>query len=91
MSTEQSVDVENLDPVTAIRMLAELTFDRHEANPNFSRLVSHENMQQRPVRTAASGFPGLERPVIRMLEKVLDAVAPTASSNATSTPSTSTC
>lgn len=69
--TEQNVDVENLDPVTAIRMLAEFTFDRHEANPTFSRLVSYENMQNAQFVTAASGFPGLERPIIRMLEKVL--------------------
>jgi AcrR family transcriptional regulator len=34
--TEQSIDVDNLDPISAVRRLAELTFDRHEANPNFS-------------------------------------------------------
>jgi TetR/AcrR family transcriptional regulator len=69
---EENIDVENLDPVTAIRQLAELTFDRHEANPNFSRLVSHENVQQARFVTAASGFPGLERPGIKMLEQVLE-------------------
>lgn len=37
---EQNVDVETLDPVTAVGQLAEFTFDRHEANPTFSRLVS---------------------------------------------------
>ena len=30
---EESIDVERLDPVTAIRQLAELTFDRHEPTP----------------------------------------------------------
>jgi AcrR family transcriptional regulator len=70
--TEQSVDVDNLDPVAAVRKLAELTFDRHEANPTFSRLVSLENMHRAQYITAASGFPGLDRPVIKMLQQVLE-------------------
>ena len=69
--TEQSVDIDNLDPVAAVRKLAELTFDRHEANPNFSRLVSHENMQRAQFITAGGGFPGLDRPVIKMLQNAL--------------------
>jgi AcrR family transcriptional regulator len=70
--TEQSVDIDNLDPVAAVRKLAELTFDRHEANPNFSRLVSHENMQRAQFITAGGGFPGLDRPVIKMLQYALE-------------------
>ena len=69
---EANVDVEHLDPVAAIRKLAELTFDRHEANPNFSRLVSQENVQRAQFVTKASGFPGLERPIIQILETVLE-------------------
>jgi AcrR family transcriptional regulator len=69
---EESIDVERLDPVSAIRQLAELTFDRHDANPNFSRLVSHENVQQAKFVNAASGFPGLDRPGIKILEQVLE-------------------
>jgi TetR/AcrR family transcriptional regulator len=69
---EESIDVETLDPVTAIRRLAEATFDRHEANPNFSRLVSHENVQQARFVTAARGFPGLDRPGIKILKQVLE-------------------
>jgi TetR/AcrR family transcriptional regulator len=70
--TEQSVDIENLDPIAAVRKLAELTFDRHEANPNFSRLVSHENMQRAKFIKAGGGFPGLDRPVIKMLRHALE-------------------
>jgi len=69
--TEENVDVDNLDPVAAIRKLAEMTFDRHEANPNFSRLVSQENIQHGKFVKAASGFPGLDRPIIKMLDQVL--------------------
>ncbi|HUV57492.1 MAG TPA: TetR/AcrR family transcriptional regulator [Acidimicrobiales bacterium] len=70
--TEQNVDVASLDPVSAVRQLAEFTFDRHEANPTFSRLVSHENVQKAQFVTAASGFPGLDRPIIKMFGQVLE-------------------
>ncbi|HUZ41184.1 MAG TPA: TetR/AcrR family transcriptional regulator [Acidimicrobiales bacterium] len=69
---EENIDVATLDPVTAIRRLAEATFDRHEANPNFSRLISHENVQRARFVTAAQGFPGLDRPGIKILEQVLE-------------------
>jgi TetR/AcrR family transcriptional regulator len=69
---ESNVDVEHLDPVSAIRKLAQLTFDRHEANPNFSRLISQENVQRAQFVKKANGFPGLERPIIRILESVLE-------------------
>src|SRR3954447_21980607 len=45
-AAEQSLDVEHLDPVAAIRRLAELSFDHHEAHPDFSRLVSIENIER---------------------------------------------
>ena len=38
--------VDHLDPVAAIRRLAELTFDHHEAHPDFIRLVSIENIHR---------------------------------------------
>ena len=43
---EQQLDVEHLDPVAAIRRLAELTFDHHEQHPDFIRLVSIENIHR---------------------------------------------
>ena len=43
---EREVDVEHLDPVAAIRRLAELTFDHHERHPDFIRLVSIENIHR---------------------------------------------
>ena len=70
--TEASVDVEHLDPVTAVRTLAQLTFDRHEANPDFSRLISQENVQRAQFVSAASGFPGLDRPIVKMLDHALE-------------------
>jgi AcrR family transcriptional regulator len=40
---EQAVNVDHLDPVAAIRRLAEITFDHHETHPDFIRLVGIEN------------------------------------------------
>ena len=43
---EREVDVDGLDPARPIRRLAELTFDHHEAHPDFIRLVSIENIHR---------------------------------------------
>ncbi|MBV9895815.1 MAG: TetR family transcriptional regulator [Chloroflexi bacterium] len=43
---EQTLDVEHLDPVTAVRELSELTFDHHERHPDFLRLVAIENIHR---------------------------------------------
>ena len=49
--------MEHLDPVEAIRALAEVTFDHHEPHPDFIRLVSIENIH-RAEHLAASTSPG---------------------------------
>ena len=43
-AVEREVDVDHLDPLDAIRRLAELTFDHHDSHPEFIRLVSIENI-----------------------------------------------
>ena len=43
---ERQLDVEHLDPVAAIRRLAELTFDHHESHPDFISLVAIENIHR---------------------------------------------
>jgi AcrR family transcriptional regulator len=45
-AAERAVDVEHLEPVAAIRRIAEITFDHHEAHPAFIKLVGAENAQQ---------------------------------------------
>jgi AcrR family transcriptional regulator len=45
-AAERTVAVEELDPVSAIRRIAEVTFDHHEAHPAFIRLVGAENAQR---------------------------------------------
>jgi AcrR family transcriptional regulator len=41
---EERLDLERLDPETALRRLVEFSFDYHEAHPEFIRLVMNENI-----------------------------------------------
>lgn len=43
---ERQLDVDHLDPVSAIRTLAELTFDHHESHQDFISLVAIENVHR---------------------------------------------
>src|SRR5580692_84902 len=43
---EARLDVDHLDPVAAIRQLAQLTLDHHAAHPDFIRLVAIENIHR---------------------------------------------
>jgi AcrR family transcriptional regulator len=45
-AAEQALDVSHLEPVEAVRRIAELTFDHHRQHPAFVRLVSIENIHQ---------------------------------------------
>lgn len=74
---ERAVDVDHLDPVAAIRRLAELTFDHHEAHPDFIRLVSIENIhrgEHMGDSLAAINAPAVER-IDRILQRGRDAGA----------------
>jgi AcrR family transcriptional regulator len=71
-ATEQSVDVEHLKPLAAIRRLAELTFDHHEAHPNFIRLVSIENIHRAEHMHASGRFADLNMPAIDRIARILE-------------------
>ncbi|MGH2881143.1 MAG: TetR/AcrR family transcriptional regulator [Solirubrobacteraceae bacterium] len=71
-AAEQEIDVEHLDPVAAIRRLAELTFDHHEANPDFIRLVSIENIHRAEHLKRSPGIGTLNSPVIELIARILD-------------------
>ncbi|MFE1955981.1 MULTISPECIES: TetR family transcriptional regulator [Streptomyces] len=70
---EQQLDVEHLDPVSAIRRLAELTFDHHEAHPDFIRLVSIENIHEAEHIAAASSLGSLSSPATEVIGRILEA------------------
>jgi TetR/AcrR family transcriptional regulator len=71
-AAEQTVDVEDLDPLAAIRRLAELTFDHHEAHPNFIRLVSIENIHRAEHMQASGRFADLNMPALDRIARILE-------------------
>ncbi|MFI5802013.1 TetR/AcrR family transcriptional regulator [Streptomyces sp. NPDC051561] len=68
---EQQLDVGHLDPVSAIRRLAELTFDHHEAHPAFIRLVSIENIHEAKHIGASPDLASLNSPAIDVIGSIL--------------------
>ena len=69
---EQEVDVEHLEPAVAIRRLAELTFDHHEAHQDFVRLVSIENIHHAEHLRRLPTLSGLAAPALDVLTRILD-------------------
>jgi AcrR family transcriptional regulator len=68
---EQDLDVEHLDPVDAMRQLAELTFDHHESHPDFIRLVSIENIHRAEHIARSTVLSGLANPALDVLTRIL--------------------
>ncbi len=68
---EQQLDVEHLEPVEAIRELAGLTFDHHEAHPEFIRLVSIENIHRAEHIARSTVLSGLANPALDVLGTIL--------------------
>src|SRR3954467_2683695 len=70
-TAEQALDVQHLDPLAAIRRPAELTFDHHEAHPEFIRLVSIENIHRAEHMRASGRFAELNTPALDCLAAIL--------------------
>ena len=70
-AAEQTIEVDHLEPVAAIRRLAELTFDHHESHPDFSRLVSIENIHRARHISGRPDFAGQNSPAIELIERIL--------------------
>ncbi|GAA2483372.1 TetR/AcrR family transcriptional regulator [Winogradskya humida] len=73
-AAEQEVDVAHLGPVAAIRRIAEVTFDHHEANPDFIRLVSIENIHrgEHIARMPEADLVSLNTPAVDLLGEILE-------------------
>jgi AcrR family transcriptional regulator len=71
-SAEREVDVDGLDPPSAIRRLAELTFDHHESHPDFIRLVSIENIHRAEHMAKSPAIAELGSPAIDQLAGILE-------------------
>jgi AcrR family transcriptional regulator len=68
---EQAIDVEHLDPVAAIRRIAELTFDHHEAHPDFIRLVAIENIHRAEHLAELPDLAELGSPALDVVDTIL--------------------
>jgi AcrR family transcriptional regulator len=68
---ERTVDVEHLDPEAAIRRIAEVTFDHHEAHPTFIKLVGAENAQRAEHMTRVARLVDLNSSAIDVLREAL--------------------
>jgi AcrR family transcriptional regulator len=71
-AAEREAEVDHLEPRAAIRRLAELTFDHHEANPDFIRLVSIENVHRAEHIAKFSSFGHLNSPAIELIGRILE-------------------
>jgi AcrR family transcriptional regulator len=69
---EQEVDVDRLDPLSALRRIAELTFDHHESHPDFIRLVSIENIHRARHMAKSAAIANLGTPAIDVLARILE-------------------
>lgn len=70
---ESTIDVQHLAPVEAIRTLAELTFDHHEAHQEFIKLVSIENIHHAEHLRKSEVLANLGTPVVELISQILDA------------------
>jgi AcrR family transcriptional regulator len=69
---ERYLDVEHLDPVTAIRTLAELNFDHHESHPDFISLVASENINRGEFIARSPALSELNTLAVTVIAKILD-------------------
>jgi AcrR family transcriptional regulator len=71
-SLEQKLDVEHLEPVDALRQLAELTFDHHESHQDFVRLVSIENIHYAQHLRRSESREVLAAPALDVLTRIME-------------------
>jgi AcrR family transcriptional regulator len=69
---ERYLDVEHLDPVTAIRTLAELNFDHHESHPDFISLVASENINRGEFIAKSPGLGELNTLAVTVIAAILE-------------------
>ncbi|MDG4664412.1 TetR/AcrR family transcriptional regulator [Mycobacterium sp. 236(2023)] len=68
---EQRLQVEHVDPVDAMRRLAELTFDHHLDHQAFIRLVAIENIHRGEYIGRLESLRSMSRPATSLLDEIL--------------------
>jgi len=69
---EEGLHLDLLKPEAAIRGLAEFTFDFHQANPEYVRLVTIENIHRGRHVNRSRKLKEMTRPIIDQIAKVLE-------------------
>ena len=69
---EQQLDVDHLEPVDALRRLAELTFDHHETHQDFVRLVAIENIHYAEHLQRSESREVLAAPALDVLTRIME-------------------
>jgi AcrR family transcriptional regulator len=70
---EQRLQVDHIDPVIAMRRLAELTFDHHLDHQAFIRLVAIENIHRGEYISRLDSLRSLAQPATTLLDEILAA------------------
>lgn len=68
---EQRLQVDHVDPVVAMRRLAELTFDHHLDHQAFIRLVAIENIHRGEFIGRLDSLRSLSKPATSLLDEIL--------------------
>jgi len=71
-SAERELNVDHLDPVAAIKRLAEVSFDHHEAHVDFIRLVMNENIHRGENIAQLHSLVDLNSPAIELISRILE-------------------
>ncbi|GAA0996786.1 TetR/AcrR family transcriptional regulator [Acrocarpospora macrocephala] len=69
---EQQVHVGDLDPLTALRRVIELTFDYHERHPDFVRLMAGENILRGEQLRKSGVRDELASPALALLSEIVE-------------------
>jgi AcrR family transcriptional regulator len=69
---ERDLDVDDLSPEDALRELVGFTFDRHQQNPSFVRLVANENLHQGRYLAQSGEIAKLNVPAIDTVRRIVE-------------------
>ncbi len=71
-ATESDLHLENLAPEAALRTLVAFTFDHHQRNQNYIRLVMSENMQRGQYISRSESIQTLNVPAIASIRELYE-------------------
>jgi AcrR family transcriptional regulator len=69
---ERDLNVDHLSPEQALRELVSFTFDRHQQNPAFVRLVMNENLHSGKYIAQSANIPKLNVPATDTIRRIVE-------------------